>query len=149
MAPGGTVNGPGEEPTRELDQVGELRDARADLDDELAEVRGQAASHRPRPEDPASPAGWEQAAIDREIASSKRQQAADRQEAAWDGTRHWLSGRRRRWNAGGRWRTAAWPPGTVPRERAAAALEQARRLRVRAWWVQNRLIDHPERRQDQ
>lgn len=95
MAPGGTVNGPGEEPTQERDQ------------------------------------------------------AADRQEAAWDGTRHWLSGRRRRWNAGGRWRTAAWPPGTVPRERAAAALEQARRLRVRAWWVQNRLIDQPERRQDQ
>lgn len=72
MAPGGTVNGPGEEPTQERDQ------------------------------------------------------AADRQEAAWDGTRHWLSGRRRRWNAGGRWRTAAWPPGTVPRERAAAALERRR-----------------------
>jgi hypothetical protein len=76
------------------DQAADVRDQAAEARDRAAELRGQMASRRPRPDDPALLAGWEQAVIDQEIASSERQlAAADRQAAALDRQEAWAERR--------------------------------------------------------
>src|SRR5215218_4699575 len=153
---GGSIDDHGAEAPQERDQAAILRDERAELDDELAasrdwwatrrdqaaEARDQAADRRPRPEDPARMAGWEQAVIHREIASSERQLAtADRREAAQDRQKA-LAERQEavpeRVRAVEDRSLSAQDRAAAARERAAAALERARRVQDRATRVQDR-----------